>query len=365
MSLLDAASSALNAGGCVEAGGCPQGTVQVSPATKQAPAECDPCPAGSYCAGAETENVVCSDGMWDDDSDPATPCISKTNCTPGQFVFMEGTSTTDRTCISCLPGWFSDVPNADNCDQWQICEPGTYVESPGTGASDRECSECADGTFSDMSNASSCTGWSTCAAPSFREAAAPSSSSDRECEPCAPPARTVEDDEASCSVVEFQMADGEVVMEAEHYDQRTSNGSLNNWIALPVSDASDGSAMAIGPDTGDEWKADVTTTSPRLDYFVDFTATGTFYIHVRGRASSPTYESDSCWAGIDGTPINSSFADFPATWTWLSRSVNVSSMGSKTVSLWAREDGFRADKIVINQSATAPAGTGPDESLRE
>jgi hypothetical protein len=42
----------------------------------------------------------------------------------------------------------------------------------------------------------------------------------------------------------------------------------------------------------------------------------------------------------------------------------VGGTGIKTVSVWAREDGFHMDKIVVNKSSTAPSGNGPSESMR-
>ena len=50
------------------------------------------------------------------------------------------------------------------------------------------------------------------------------------------------------------------------------------------------------------------------------------------------------------------------TWGWASKPVVVDSVGLHVVSVLAREDGFRVDKIVVNRSQTPPTGAGPDES---
>jgi hypothetical protein len=160
----------------------------------------------------------------------------------------------------------------------------------------------------------------------------------------------------------FLMSSGSVSVEAESFHASSPNGSADSLTLASSAQASSGQYMLTGPDNGNLWTSNVQSTAPRLDYNVNFTAAGTYFVHVRGDA--PNGAGDSCFIGVDAS-INSTFYDFsdtPNTWGWVTHTITVSSSGIHTVHLWPREDGFRADKIVINTSATAPSGVGPAQS---
>ncbi len=357
-------SDSINAGSCVPTGQCPQGTVETEPGTDTTPPVCDACGAGNYCAGGQADEVACGDGTWDDDLDPATPCVSKTTCALGEYVVAGGSPTTNRVCASCDTGEFSDSTNASECTAWQTCPAGKYIEAVGTSTSDRQCTNCPNGRFSSSSNSSSCTPWTTCSAPSHYQTASPSSTSDRTCGACSPPERTSADNQTVCTQPAFQMSSSTVVMEAENYHAKATNGASDSWSLVSIGGISNGAAMSLGPDSGDLYVENVASTAPRLDYYVNFTTTGTFYVHLRGDAVDPVWEADSCWVGVDGVVTDWAyvFDDATNTWGWQTIHLSVDSTGLKTFSVWGREDGFRLDKIVINKSATPPSGNGPDES---
>jgi hypothetical protein len=355
-------SDSLNAGACVELGQCAPGSVEVVPGTDTTPAECEDCNSGEFCAGGQTAAVACADDDWDDDGDPATPCVAKTTCAPGQYVTAAGDVVTDRSCAACADGAFSDSSNADGCQAWATCQAGTYVATPGTSTADKQCEACATGTFSATNDAASCTAWTNCAAPSKYESSAPGADTDRECDACAAPEVALTDNASECVIPVFQMSGGRAVMEAEHYHLLETNGSVHNWLVASNALASGGECMAVTPDVAYEWDSPI-GYAPRLDFRVNFTTTGTFYIHVRGDAGAGGTGSDSVYAGIDNALVPSyDFDDNQNAWSWRTQGIAVNTTGQHIVSLWAREDGFCADKIVVSTSATPPTGNGPAES---
>jgi hypothetical protein len=351
----------------VDVGQCAPGSVEISPATPTAPAECANCSQGNYCAGGQTPEVACGGSDWDDDLDPATPCVPKTTFAAGQYAQSAGNKTTDRTCAACASGQYSSTQNASVCQAWQICSPGRYVQTAGSSTSNRMCSACASGTFSTTQNASSCTSWSTCSAPSYYMSSAGSSTANRQCSACTPPEQTNQDNLTLCSVPSFQMSGGTVAFEAENYATTTSNGSSHTWSGTSVSGISGGTAIRVQPDTGATWYDGIAapTAAPRLVYRVDFTTTGNFNVFIRGDDALGQDDGNSVWAGIDDVPISTtSYFSFPVstgTWAWVSLSVNVSTTGIHTFTIWGREDGVKIDKIVITSGA-APSGNGPAES---
>ncbi len=74
-------SDAPNSGQCVPFDACAAGTKQTVPGKSGA---CSPCAVGEYCAGASTVPQACTDGTWDHDANPASPCVPWTACGPAR-----------------------------------------------------------------------------------------------------------------------------------------------------------------------------------------------------------------------------------------------------------------------------------------
>jgi beta-glucosidase len=170
---------------------------------------------------------------------------------------------------------------------------------------------------------------------------------------------------------EFQMSGSVASVEGEHYFQIVTTGVTtgDTWNPFAAGAASGGQAMQVGPDNGSFWTTigTIQTTSPMLQFKVNFSA-GTFFLHLRGDASNGS--NDSCWGGIDGvlraSNASPTIYDFPETagsWAWRSVSLGTVAVGIHDINVWAREDGFILDKLVITTSSTAPTGAGPAESV--
>jgi hypothetical protein len=172
--------------------------------------------------------------------------------------------------------------------------------------------------------------------------------------------------QTSCHLPAFQMSGGTVVMEAESYTTYDQNTSYHSWNSVAVGGISGGAAMEVLPDVEYMWgnTGVATDFAPLLRYNVNFTTTGTFYVFIRGDDPGGVDDDNSCWAGIDDTPIANYFGFITTAnaWGWVSQQVTVSTTGTRSFTVWAREDGFRFDKIVISKSSTAPTGNGPAQS---
>lgn len=126
---------------------------------------------------------ACLDGTFDDDANVSTPCVSWTDCEPGEYVETAGTPTEDRACAPCASEHFTDATNALACEAWTPCDAGTHVSNVPSAKLDRTCAACDSGTFSVGDNAATCTTWQTCLAGT-RVTNTPSADTDRICEPC-------------------------------------------------------------------------------------------------------------------------------------------------------------------------------------
>jgi Gylcosyl hydrolase family 115 C-terminal domain/TNFR/NGFR cysteine-rich region len=356
-------STEVNAGMCTFPGDCEAGYVDVSEDGDGS--DCEKCAAGTFCAGGSNPAVECESGYVDGDRNPASLCTLKTECPTGKYVADEGTTSIDRTCADCDSGEFSDTPNAAACKLWRNCDEGSYVSVQGSPSVNRVCTQCSNGTFSETPNAAVCTPWSaSCRAPNQYVASA-SATADRICATCAAGEITLQDNETSCATHAFQMVSGTAAFEAENYFYATSQGVSDAWKRLTVAGISGDACMEIGPDDGSDWTGDPLSTAPRLEYRVNFTQTGTFYVFVRGDAGPANGgASDSCWVGIDGAAASQyNFNSQANVWAWASgQPFTVNTTGVHLVKLYAREDGFRADKIVVSTNASSPGGSGPPES---
>jgi hypothetical protein len=173
-----------------------------------------------------------------------------------------------------------------------------------------------------------------------------------------------------------------IVLEAEHAHANTAAGGTS-WVLTTDNPGFAGEgALCSCPNTGRNVNID-TTQAPHLDFTVEFVATGTHYIWVRGLGDSPPGASadDSVNVGIDGTLpatsdrigngwvaengfvwANVTFEDPPARF-------EVTTLGEHQINLWMREDGFIVDRILLTTNPDfTPADPlteiGPAESKR-
>lgn len=171
----------------------------------------------------------------------------------------------------------------------------------------------------------------------------------------------------SNTVVYQQGANDYVSMETENMDAGV-NKSDHNW-SKSVGSYSNGLAMTTSPNGAGGVNGSVTSTSPELDYYINFNKTGTYYVWVRGKGGG---NDDSVYAGLDGS-VSSTFLGTSGTslvwsktdYNYINVTVNVASAGFHTFTLWMREDGTIVDKILLTTNASyVPSGNGPNPSTR-
>jgi hypothetical protein len=170
--------------------------------------------------------------------------------------------------------------------------------------------------------------------------------------------------------------DGIVSIEAENFDENVPK-SPHTWIFVtePEDFSGTGAMQSTPTDPGGGAGNDTgyVENSPRLDFEVNFTKTGTHYIWIRGYGQDGN--SDSCHAGINGEDVPSAyrFWSFTTSYTWLNvtdsdpprRTIDVPSAGVHTVNVWMREDACIVDKVVLTTNPDyTPTGEGPEESHR-
>jgi hypothetical protein len=132
--------------------------------------------------------------------------------------------------------------------------------------------------------------------------------------------------------------------------------------------------VEAAPDVGWAHTATDPSTSPELQFQVDFGQPGTYRVWVRALAKSSG--SDSVHVGLDGIRTGQTrgvdFAHDPNAWSWSNRlssgraaEVVVTAPGVHTVNLWMREDGILIDRVVLAIDPNfAPSDVGPEASLR-
>jgi|GEM_PF-3212325 len=128
-------------------------------------------PDNSACMTADDKmTCACTNGYfgqisWEDDQDLwLGTCTAWTDCDPGSFVSVAGSTTADRQCEACTAFRdYSSAVNASACTALSECGAGQYVAAAPSLSSDRVCDDCILGTnFSTSTNAVSCTDVSVC-----------------------------------------------------------------------------------------------------------------------------------------------------------------------------------------------------------
>ena len=168
-----------------------------------------------------------------------------------------------------------------------------------------------------------------------------------------------------------------LVLEAEHFHTTQAQGG-QSWLQDSTLDYSGDGTMVAQPDSGNRVDADYATTSPSLDFQVNFLTTGTHYIWVRGLAADMT--GDSIHVGLDSEQFDSSsrlqvingdwqIANTDIEWTRRTEegavaSINITQTGEHTLNIWMHEDGVIVDKLLLTTDPDyIPTGAGPAESL--
>ena len=167
-------------------------------------------------------------------------------------------------------------------------------------------------------------------------------------------------------------ADGIVSIEAENFDSNTPQGT-HAWSATATPTGFSGSgAMEATPNNSTNINTGYATTSPQLNYAVNFVKTGIHYVWIRG--AGPSAFDDSLHVGLNGAEITSSdrISFFTPDWSWSNNTmgvavatINVTTLGTHTLNIWMREDGMKVDKLLLTTNAGfSPTGNGPVESPR-
>jgi len=173
--------------------------------------------------------------------------------------------------------------------------------------------------------------------------------------------------ELTTSLPSFQEIGGQLVLEAEHFIGRTTR-SGHSWLTQTVLSGYVGSGyLSAIPDTDVQFTGDY-TTSPEVQYTINVTTTGTYYVWLRGYA--PNGAGDSVYLGLDGQPGATLTGFSPRAWSWANinsegglATLEITTPGVHRLYLWQREDGLRLDRIVLTtNSSYNPTGSGPPES---
>lgn len=182
------------------------------------------------------------------------------------------------------------------------------------------------------------------------------------------------------TVPDFRQDDaGLVSMEAENFTAKVDRGPVywQEFESGGPSGASGGIHIQGLPDGADNADAVFTreeaiTQSPRADYTIEFTQTGTHYVWVRGSGES-VYD-DSVHIGLDGaiptTSDDVNILNSATSWQWRGTDANnvrltfdVPTTGLHTLNLFLREGGVRIDKLEVAKASTlTPTGTGDPET---
>jgi len=156
--------------------------------------------------------------------------------------------------------------------------------------------------------------------------------------------------------------------------------ATTDWLIRPAytfENASGGLIMQALPDSGTENDTTYVTDAPRLDYQVNFVQAGQYTIRFKGQPllDGNSSTSDTVHVGLNGVATASSekMKSFNANFWFSNRkldaaraTITIPSAGVHTINVWMREDGFKADKLVLvpGSSENSLLPFGPPESPR-
>ncbi|HKK63141.1 MAG TPA: hypothetical protein VJ951_11280 [Bacteroidales bacterium] len=173
-----------------------------------------------------------------------------------------------------------------------------------------------------------------------------------------------------------------ISVEAEDFDSNVAQG-CHWWLVLDDESASGKKKVQCFPDLLKDKSGVITEyglndprkDAPKLDYRINFTTPGVYYIWARGQ--SYDHYGNSFHIGMNGEPLASSdnieCLGENNTWIWDSdtkdntpASIEIKEAGPVTINVWPREDGIQIDKLVLTlDSAYKPAGDGLKANTRK
>jgi|GEM_PF-2394090 len=179
--------------------------------------------------------------------------------------------------------------------------------------------------------------------------------------------------------VPFEEKDGRLVIEAENPHASMMKAGQSWEFESSRQGASGAGYLVAGPDVGKTRDTDYLTNSPELQYKVQITNPGTYYVWIKGFGANGA--SDTVHVGLDGQAIDS--ADrinfWPnGKWIWskstsdkdaagknIRATIEITTAGVHTLNVWMREDGLVFDKILLTKDPNfIPQDLGPAESFR-
>jgi hypothetical protein len=143
--------------------------------------------------------------------------------------------------------------------------------------------------------------------------------------------------------------------EAESY---TSFG--NNFSERSDSSASGGTYLLA------ETNSTSYPSGSSTEYQLDFTETGTYYIWFLGNSNGSSGDN-SLWYGVDGNQEGNANFSTSSGYNWTNDNYNagpsptqisISSPGTHTINIWARENGLRFDGFYLSKSSSSSPSTG-------
>ena len=161
----------------------------------------------------------------------------------------------------------------------------------------------------------------------------------------------------------FEPSNGLINIEAEAFHTRRAPGR-HAW-------QTKGEVMQALPDSGKAYNTGFTSASPCLDYRVNFTQPGTYYVWVRGKAAgSSVSSSDSLHVGLNGNAVDTAdrVGHFGGDLGWSNKTMGGSAVrlkvptaGVHTLNVWMREDGFALDELLLTTDRNyAPTSSAND-----
>ena len=162
-------------------------------------------------------------------------------------------------------------------------------------------------------------------------------------------------------------AGSEFVIQANNFSGRQDVGG-NSWQDSPTEPGYLQWGLASDPNQIYTTPAQVTANAPRLDYRVQITNPGRYYVNVRGRGFSGT--SDSVHVGVDGNVLTGTGGvriPTGAGGRWGTRDtlsnqrvfIDIAAPGLYTINIWGRENGTAIEGVQFTDDPSEPAGATP------